>query len=95
MIVKNVEEHGCPMNTDSCSGQHCSDPNNCFCDYHCSWTKCRLFEKPENCLGSLDYGWKWNPEEMLWTAVNIGIQNWYMYDGMPNINFLKIIRPKQ
>ena len=71
MIAKHVQKYGCPKSTESCNGPHCSDPNNCFCEYHCSWQKCRLPEYPDNCLNALDYEWKWSSEQMFWMAIEV------------------------
>ena len=70
-MTPEVTWRGCPNNTDSCSGKTCSDPENCFCEYHCSWRKCRLHEIPKNCHDEAKFKWVWYPEEHLWKIKGI------------------------
>ena len=63
----------CPLNTYGCQGSTCYNDRNCFCEPHCSWEKCRLFEKPEDCLNGVNSEWIWNSTHNFWVAQLKGI----------------------
>ena len=73
--VKPAE--GCPSDTYGCEGISCYDKINCFCEPHCSWKKCRLFQKPNACLSSVDSEWRWSSQKMCWVAQIKGMKRFH------------------
>ena len=72
-------DEGCPSDTYGCTGNSCYDKINCFCEPHCSWKKCRLFQKPNSCLSSVDSEWRWSSQKMCWVAQIKGLINFIIY----------------
>ena len=62
-IIPKRPQLGCPTNTYGCSGDDCNDVQNCFCEEHCSWKKCRLVNAPENCLKDVKSNWSWDKKK--------------------------------
>ena len=85
--VPKIPKHGCPNNTVSSGGGECSEymcyNMNCFCEYHCSWRKCRLPEAPRKCTDPGSHQWVWNKEEQFWEVGGISI--WFKKCAIPNL----------
>ena len=58
--------NGCPKGTLGCMGKYC--PETCFCEDHCSFEKCLLYEKPDHCLKHANSVWSWDEWNMYWVA---------------------------
>ena len=54
---------GCPENTSGCNEFGC--PNTCFCEDHCRWDRCALYEGPEDCLRGTNSSWQRNINHFL------------------------------
>ena len=68
-------KNGCPFGTYGCTGKACSNTKTCFCEQHCSWEKCRLLEKPDNCIAIMNSRWRWDSQKWHWVAQATGIQH--------------------
>ena len=40
----------------------------CYCEDHCSWEICRLYEAPDECLIGTDSAWLWDSPKRIWVA---------------------------
>ena len=40
----------------------------CYCEDHCGWEKCRLYEPPNECLIDRDSIWVWDSQKNYWVA---------------------------
>lgn len=72
-IIPKRPKSGCPTNTYGCSGDDCNNVENCFCEEHCSWKKCRLVNAPKNCLRDVKSNWSWDKKKRFWVAQIKGI----------------------
>ena len=73
-LIPKRPEYGCPVNTFGCDGNDCNRLETCFCEKHCSWGKCRLFDHPSHCLKNIGSGWAWDSKQNFWVAqVGIGM----------------------
>ena len=51
----------------------------CFCEYHCSWDKCRLEDPPNECLFGTQSKWFWDSNKNFWIAQILeGIEMFYL-----------------
>ena len=46
---------GCPEKTVGCYAPGC--PNTCYCEDHCSWQRCSLFNPPVECFDDINGTW--------------------------------------
>ena len=58
--------NGCPENMLGCRNGRCQ--NTCYCEDHCSWDKCVLVEKPDDCLDEATSQWIWDGNKNFWVA---------------------------
>ena len=58
--------NGCPNGNFGCEGQFC--PTTCLCENQCSYEKCLLYEKPDDCLKGTNGAWSWDKWNMYWVA---------------------------
>ena len=68
----------CPEKSFGCSGEDCNRPQTCFCEEHCGWEVCRVFEYPEECLTEVKSVWVWNSKKQFWAAQLGGIRSQYI-----------------
>ena len=67
-LIPKCPKSGCPSGSYGCTGDDCNYPETCFCEEHCGWERCRLFEKPEECLTKAQSSWIWDLKQNLWVA---------------------------
>ena len=80
--IPSRPENGCPTTNFGCYGNDCNHPNKCFCEEHCSWDMCRLFEPPDMCLIEVKGRWIWDSEKGYWVAQLGGRNELYSYCNM-------------
>ena len=64
LLIHPRPTNGCPTNT-------IDGVTTCYCEDHCSWSRCRLEVPPEECLENTLSTWKWNHMKNQWTAQGI------------------------
>ena len=72
-LIPKRPNYGCPKNSYGCIGNDCNSPGICFCEEHCSWKKCRLFDIPLDCLREVNSVWNWDLKQKFWVAQLGGI----------------------
>ena len=65
---------GCPRGTVGCDDPGC--PNTCFCEDHCSWEKCSLFNPPQDCFHKINGKWSRKSSRDVWVAKFHGIPSY-------------------
>ena len=60
--------YGCPANSYGCTRNDCNHLDTCFCEEHCSWETCRLFDHPDVCLTDIKSRWVWDLKQKFWVA---------------------------
>ena len=65
-LIPSVPKGKCPKGTYGCIEENC--PDTCFCENHCSWAKCALYEAPAECLISVNSEWTWHFTKGYWVA---------------------------
>ena len=71
-LIPKRPKHGCPKDSYGCTGDDCNNPGICFCEEHCSWGKCRLFDSPSDCLREVESVWNWDLKQNFWVAQHGG-----------------------
>ena len=72
LLIPKRPEKGCPNALFGCVADGC--PSTCYCEDHCSYERCALYDPPSECLAGTNSKWAWDSKSMYWTAqANFGM----------------------
>ena len=67
MLIPKRAASDCPAGAFDCFDEYRRECL-CFCEDHCSWKKCTLYETPHQCIPDENAMWAWDKTNRHWVA---------------------------